>query len=276
MNETQYAPLTLLIDKEVQQYLDYYIDCFDIRIALFDASGHSLRVGKEKENCDFCLKYRSLDRYNRKCFNLDLAMRERVAKSQTTELYRCHAGLWEAVRAVKIEGILIGFAMVGQIRIDKGMNLHDKEHPLREELKILYGNIPLQDSKKIPAMIGLFDALVEFMIQKNFMKVSTDVFTGKLLDYIESHLNRPLSLKECARFMNMTPQALAHSIRRHGLEPFTQLVQKRKISEARSRLNRESQLSIKELAHSLGFKDQYYFSRVFKKHTGKAPSFLKM
>jgi AraC-like DNA-binding protein len=104
-------------------------------------------------------------------------------------------------------------------------------------------------------MIGLFDALVEFMVQKNFMRVRTDVFTGRLLMFIESSLDRPVSLSDGAKFMNMTPQALAHSIRRHGLEPFTELAQKRKISEAELRLKRDPQLSIKELSHSLGFTD---------------------
>lgn len=276
MIETMKAPLTLLIDEEVQRYLDYYIECFDIRIALFDSSGRSLRAGKQRDNCEFCCKFRGREKYDRLCLSLDSTMRKRVLTTQKTEFYRCHAGLWEAVRAIKVEGILMGYAMVGQIKIDEEMNFMESDHPLREELKSIYLKIPLQDKNKMPAMIGLFDALVEFMVQKNFMKVRTDIFAGKILGFIEDNLNQPLSLRQGAAFMNMTPQALAHSIRRHGLEPFTTLMQKRKISEAQNRLNKDPQLSIKELSHALGFKDQYYFSRVFKKYCGKSPSHYRL
>lgn len=44
-----------------------------------------------------------------------------------------------------------------------------------------------------------------------------------------------------------------------------------KITEARNLLLGYSGLQIKEIALHLGFEDPYYFSRLFKKHTGFPP-----
>jgi AraC-like DNA-binding protein len=44
-----------------------------------------------------------------------------------------------------------------------------------------------------------------------------------------------------------------------------------KIKKA-AELLEQKDASIKEVAYSLGFEDQYYFSRFFKKKTGVAPS----
>ena len=37
----------------------------------------------------------------------------------------------------------------------------------------------------------------------------------------------------------------------------------------------DQSLAIKDVAYSVGFSDQMYFSKVFKKHTGKTPTEYK-
>jgi AraC-like DNA-binding protein len=44
-----------------------------------------------------------------------------------------------------------------------------------------------------------------------------------------------------------------------------------KIYKAENLLEQQD-LSVKEVAHKIGFEDQYYFSRLFKNKTGVSPS----
>ena len=55
-----------------------------------------------------------------------------------------------------------------------------------------------------------------------------------------------------------------------GMTPYQYFIQL-KINKAKEALN-SSEHSVKEVAYSLGFEDPYYFSRLFKKKTGTAPS----
>jgi len=55
-----------------------------------------------------------------------------------------------------------------------------------------------------------------------------------------------------------------------GMTPYQYFIQL-KINKAKEALN-GSDRPVKEVAHSLGFEDPYYFSRLFKKKTGTAPS----
>ena len=51
-------------------------------------------------------------------------------------------------------------------------------------------------------------------------------------------------------------------------------INRHRISQAESMLSDQS-LAIKDVAYSVGFSDQMYFSKVFKKHTGKTPTEYK-
>lgn len=78
----------------------------------------------------------------------------------------------------------------------------------------------------------------------------------KPLDYAELLSMSPgYFSKRCARYFNKTP---------------SHLIQERLILEAKKQLHLTRQ-SIKEIAYSLKFQDEFYFSRVFKKVTKVSP-----
>ena len=61
-----------------------------------------------------------------------------------------------------------------------------------------------------------------------------------------------------------------------ALRPVHQFLRYRLILEAKRRLYYAESTSIKELSYDLGFNDPEYFSRLFKKQTGKTiSSFLQ-
>lgn len=85
---------------------------------------------------------------------------------------------------------------------------------------------------------------------------------------VETHLTEQHDVLTIAEELAMTPSSLYGLVKEYsGLSP-KEWITNRLIQEAQRKL-RYSSLSVKELAYELGFNDPDYFSRLFKKRTGK-------
>lgn len=98
---------------------------------------------------------------------------------------------------------------------------------------------------------------------------------GKLSKYIafkgfvEKNLTDQLMVSDIAVKLGINPNGLYQLVKHYsGLSP-KEFIINRLILEARRRLHYTETSSIKELAYDLGFNDPEYFSRLFKKVTGK-------
>lgn len=92
----------------------------------------------------------------------------------------------------------------------------------------------------------------------------------QLKNYIDSHLDEALTLDKCNSITHLSTSQTIRSFRQiYGVPPYEYLNQQR-IESAKVFL-RGSLFSIQDIALKLGFSDQYYFSKYFKKRTGKSP-----
>lgn len=91
-----------------------------------------------------------------------------------------------------------------------------------------------------------------------------------LKDAIEKKFLTTHSVSEYASSLNISPSALAKVAKNHFNKTITVLIAERIIIEAK----RELYLTIKpvkEIAYNLGYEDEFYFSRFFKKNAGISP-----
>jgi AraC-like DNA-binding protein len=77
-------------------------------------------------------------------------------------------------------------------------------------------------------------------------------------------------VSDYAQLLNVTPGHLNDTIRDQAGRTATSLIQERIILEAKRALF-HADLSVKEIAYSLGFGDAAYFNRFFKRLTGETP-----
>ncbi|ALS21390.1 MULTISPECIES: AraC family transcriptional regulator [Paenibacillus] len=99
-----------------------------------------------------------------------------------------------------------------------------------------------------------------------------------LTDYVEQtkrymleHYNTPMDIEEIARLSGVSPNRFYQSFRRHtGLTPHKFMTTIRLNASLCLLANTPS--SVMEVAHSVGYSDELYFSRVFKKHMGMSPT----
>ncbi len=97
--------------------------------------------------------------------------------------------------------------------------------------------------------------------------------TGKLMplfDYIENNLSAKLTLDELASVMKCHPNSLSRLFCRTTGMTLSRYLRRRLMQKAAAMLA-DRELAVFEIAHELGFADEYYFNRVFRKYFGIAP-----
>jgi AraC-like DNA-binding protein len=94
---------------------------------------------------------------------------------------------------------------------------------------------------------------------------------NKVLNYIDQHLDNPLTNEKLAGTIHMVPNSFARLFKQQtGLSP-QDFIRKKRVENA-SRLLYHSDQSIKQISDECGFNDRYYFTRVFSREMGISPA----
>lgn len=97
---------------------------------------------------------------------------------------------------------------------------------------------------------------------------------GRLRDLIEENYRTSLGPSDYARLLDVSPKTLARLTREHLGKTPTDLIRDRVLIHAKWQLLHTLR-PVKEIAAEVGFRDELYFSRVFKKATGVSPTFFR-
>lgn len=92
----------------------------------------------------------------------------------------------------------------------------------------------------------------------------------KLKESIEKNFRTRHTPGDYAQLLFISPKTLANAVKSHFNKTLSDIVNERIIAEAKSELFLSTK-TIKEIAHELGYEDEYYFSRFFKVHTNASP-----
>jgi YesN/AraC family two-component response regulator len=95
--------------------------------------------------------------------------------------------------------------------------------------------------------------------------------TPKLLDYIERHCDRRVSLKQLARFCAYQPSYFSHVFKTSMGITLTEYVTKLRIGKAMLLLA-ETDCSVERICHATGYGEKKLFYKHFKRATGLTPS----
>jgi len=93
----------------------------------------------------------------------------------------------------------------------------------------------------------------------------------QLIKYIDDNYAAPLTLNMLAQKFNFSPKYISNMIKNKVGYSFIEYLMNLRIKRAVELLTK-TDMSIKEIALSVGYDDQQYFHRIFKKKTGKTPA----
>jgi AraC-like DNA-binding protein len=127
------------------------------------------------------------------------------------------------------------------------------------------------------ALIHTYLVASIYEIKKIMKENSLDLYpvkafsiTKKYNDLLVSNIEKEQNIEFYAGALKITPNHLNKSVKSVTGKTAIALLNEMRLTEAKSRL-KYTDLSISEIAYQLGFEDQSYFSRFFKKATGHSP-----
>lgn len=101
-------------------------------------------------------------------------------------------------------------------------------------------------------------------------KASEKTMVPKVQRYIQNHIKDKITLAETARVFGVSSAYLSTLFSKHSELGFNEFVNWSKVEEAKKML-RQHVYKISEISERLGYKNPFYFSRVFKKFEGISP-----
>jgi AraC-like DNA-binding protein len=102
------------------------------------------------------------------------------------------------------------------------------------------------------------------------LRRSGEPLLAEVFTVIDRHLGEPLSLRDVAHELGMTPGHLTTVVRRRTGRTVQEWIIERRMAEARSMLS-DTELPVAEIARRVGMSDPGYFSRLFRRTHGASP-----
>lgn len=270
--------MNLRLDTEqIEKLMRSFHTLTGIRFVLFDASRREL-ISYPRENCDFCKLMKSCAKTRRKCAYADRRACEKCEQAQAPVVYTCHAGLYEAVIPLQDNERIIGYLMFGQIA-----DAAEREtlYPRLSALSERYGfdectlaaalvSITVKSAEEIDAASKIMEACTSFIIYKELITPENNRIIEAAKGYIEEHLDGEIDPASLCETLEVGRTRLYELFRAETGMGIAAYVRRRRMHRAK-KLLKNTTLSIGEIAHTVGFTDYNYFSRVYKKTYGKSP-----
>ncbi len=187
----------------------------------------------------------------------------------------CPNGVWDLACPVLVYGNLAAVVYVGHFSVP--------EHPARVFPSARFtGVLPRLLPEKIPELTAAAEFIAEFVrieVDRFLRDGGLDAkrhddrfYADNSKRFIDSKYRENITLKELADTLSMNPNYLGALLKRHYGQTFREMLNHRRVEEAKVYLTLHRNLNISRIAILCGFNDSNYFSVVFKRLTGMMPS----
>lgn len=238
-----------------------------IRIVIFDAQFRELLAYPEKRE-GFCALLRQDPVGDAACTVSDRSGCLQCAKTKKLVVYRCHAGLTEAVVPIMDRDSVLAYVMFGQILPAESCGR------LRSSIRQRYPDysqaadqIPIKSAKEIDAAATVLQAITAYVMTNRWVVASKSEFTRELDRYIEAHLSENITAEDICGAFRIGRTKLYEISRVYLGCGLAEYIRGQRISHAQKML-RQTALPVTDIAFAVGFTDYNHFSRVFKAACG--------
>ncbi len=269
------------LDKLYGLLKDFY-DISHIRITVFDENLKEL-VSYPDSVAPYCAVIRGCPQGYAACVECDREAAKRAKEKHSTYIYRCHAGLTEAVTPLYVGDFLVGYLFFGHVfsygsheygwRVIEAkcsslpLNMRMLEDAICEALPI--GEAYIRSAAHIML------AVASHLISERMATLKEDILAVKMDAYISAHFTEKLSADRVADYLEIGKTQLYDLSRQLYGCGIAAHIRDLRISLAKDLLSGDKRLSIAEIADQCGYSDYNYFITVFSRETGMTPKAWK-
>ena len=269
--------------KEFRQFFVIVKELTGILVELVSPDGTRIKrlFSKQAEN-PVCRLVYSRPQGRRACISTDLRHVQQAACRKQAFHYLCHAGLFDMVMPIMINGEHVATIICGQVlpkpHSEQGCRqLERKLKPLGlppSALRKAYFGSPHCSLDKFKIIMNLFSFFVE-----HFGEISWRLKQARQEDiipiqraqrFIHDHFQEPITLHDVARSASLSPNyfsTLFHNMAGTTVKHYLQTIR----ANAAKQLLTLTPKRITDIAFEVGFSNQTDFNRVFKKREGCSP-----
>lgn len=261
---------------------DFYT-AVNIKIDLYDADGN-LIYSYPTSRSNFCNIIKNNNALRKKCVNCTKEGLSECMKIRGTHIYRCHMNLAEAAIPLIESGIIIGYMMLGQLLVEddigKVRQRIEENHKLfgldAEECIDAMKQLRVVTAPLIVSAANLMNLCACYLHVNRIIKNNSDVIAFQINEYIDDNIGKRLSVSDLCRRFYMSRSKLYNISKNEFGMGIADYVRKKKIEYAKNVLAK-SKDTVSHISAMVGFEDDNYFIRVFKRYVGVTPNkFRKM
>jgi AraC-like DNA-binding protein len=268
--------LQLILRKDIQKIFDNFAATVNKKVVFFSPDGKILTSGLNCRNSEFCHIVQTKIFGHERCSMTDIANMNESVKKKGMVCYRCHAGIQEAVTPIYVENQIAGFAMIGQFRTSRKISSRVKKaspnSAIYDKLEAAFNKLPYYSPGKLRDVLGMFSMLVDYIVSKELVTVQGNRIVSRINAFIDTSLHRSISLAEVAKHAGKSCSTISHLFRQKLNKSFKRHLLEKKLEKAEEYFHMNPEMSIEEVAEKIGFHDQFYFSRLYRKYRGIPPS----
>lgn len=269
-----------MLDQEAFERLARLLDnlylCMGVKFGLMNDEGREIYTSSFKS--PFCAQIMQVPGGYERCLQCDECAIAEVKKTQRRKKYLCHAGLYEVALPVVEDGKTVATILWGQMlddsprdqqweRIAKQCAWHSNPDALHQAFLHLRRISPEQ----MTACMEIVQACVS-EVRLYSMQTTHRRDDAYLLDqYIITHLAQEMDSGLLCEALNVGKTKLYALSKAHFQMTPMQLVTHRRMEAAANLLTTTGD-SVRTIAQAVGIADENYFTKVFRRWSGKTPS----
>ena len=163
--------------------------------------------------------------------------------------------------------------MMGQFRLagDEMPDFPGMSAEQKSKMQNHFDSLPCFTEEKLSAIQGMLRTLIDYITVRELAVLKGDRLRGEIDKYIETHIFEDIKLPEMAKKLGRSISSISQFLRKNYHTTFKSLVLENRLQLAENYWRTHPHATVAEVAYSAGFKDQFYFSRVFHRLRGLPP-----